>query len=286
MKSLLLITFSIITLLFAQADPQYVEIKTLDGNTFVGTVIHEDENVVILKSVSGNEYTIPVEQIKSREIAVGLEIEEQEVTREDPNYSAYFLTSNAFSIQKKSQYCTDRCVIFPSMTYAFTNSFSGHAGTMIFPGMTALPFYLYLKWTLHENDRSAAAVGFEDFSILGQHGTVGVGAMFGSFTLGNHKTNATLSVLYGYSRLNSDWERTRTPIFVLGGAVHITEHLAWVTENYRFDHETTLLSFGPRIISEFISVDFALVTTVDVLRNSEGFPFFPFVGFTYRMKNH
>ncbi len=286
MKSFLLLILSIITLLIAQTDQQYVEIKTLDGNTFVGAVIHEDENVIILKSVSGAEYTIPKEQIESREIADDILIRGKSVQRTDPNYTKYFLSPNAFALKKRSKYCSNKCLFFPSLTYAFTDQISAHGGILLFPGMVQVPYYFLVKATLFEKKGSAMAVGVENFSVTEQDLGVGLGVLFTTLTLGSHPGNISFSLMYGYTRYDSDWELGNSPTLVIAGKKQLNDRIALVSENYRFPNGSVLISAGPRYTADYLTIDFALVTVSDWINDTDGFPFFPYVGFTYHFKNH
>ncbi|NOZ07757.1 MAG: hypothetical protein GXO91_02630, partial [FCB group bacterium] len=69
------------------------------------------------------------------------------------------------------------------------------------------------------------------------------------------------------------------------GKKQLNNRVALISENYRFTNGSILFSAGPRYIADYLTIDFALVTVSDWIREGEGFPFFPYVGFTYHFKN-
>lgn len=263
-----------------------MEIITLDGNEFIGNIIFENDEIVIIKSLSGTEYTIPRNQITSISPVKDIHVEDGRVFRTDPNYTRYLFAPSGFSMPKRSQYCSDKCIFFPSMGYAFTDRISVQGGIGAFPGMSQVPYFIFIKATLFEEDKAAFALGFEHFSVTGEDFGAGAGLLFGVYTLGNHDRHFSMGIAYGYEKnRDDDYSLSETPAIILAGIFRAGDHQAFITENYYINEDTQIISAGTRFWGRKISVDFAFVTTPEALSGGSGFPLIPWLDFTFQLDN-
>lgn len=278
--SICLIVFSVF--LFAQ-DSEMVEIETLDGNIFLGTIVEETAEGYQLKTQDGIIINVPTESVKSLNKIETASVEGQ-VWRADPNKSMYLFAPSAFPIEKHEAYCRDFCLFFPSYNRGFGNNFSLQAGAFAFPGMEldVVPIVLSGKFSLPQVGPARLAAGMMYVSVPLENSEFGAGLAFGSATIGNRFTHFTASLGWGYFRDGAEWEFANDPILVLAGNKRISNSFAVVAEYWlppEVDDPSDLpIALSGRFIGRRIAVDIGGFFS----KNMEGIPF-PLINFTYHM---
>ena len=284
MKQILTICLFIFSVVLYSQNNQLVEIETKDGNIFLGTIIKESDEGIILKTQDGIQISVPSSSIKNLSKIETTEVEGQ-VWRADPNKSMYLFAPSAFPIEKQKVYCRDFCLVFPSYNRGFGNNFSLQAGAFVFPGMQFdnIPIVLSGKFSLPELGPARLATGMMYISVPGQSTSFGAGFAFGSATIGNRFTHFTASLGWGYFRDENEWDFAEKPILVLASNIRILNSFAVVAEYWlppEVDDPTNLpIALSGRFIGRRFAVDIGGFFTKDM----EGIPL-PLINFTYHLK--
>lgn len=284
MKQILTICLFIFSVVLYSQNNQLVEIETKDGNIFLGTIIEESDEGIILKTQDGIRISVPNSSIKNLSKIETTEVEGQ-VWRADPNKSMYLFAPSAFPIEKQKVYCRDFCLVFPSYNRGFGNNFSLQAGAFVFPGMQFdnIPIVLSGKFSLPELGPARLATGMMYISVPGQSTSFGAGFAFGSATIGNRFTHFTASLGWGYFRDENEWDFAEKPILVLASNIRVLNSFAVVAEYWlppEVDDPTNLpIALSGRFIGRRFAVDIGGFFTKDM----EGIPL-PLINFTYHLK--
>jgi len=284
MKQILTICLFIFSVDLYSQNNQLVEIETKDGNIFLGTIIEESDEGIILKTQDGIRISVPNSSIKNLSKIETTEVEGQ-VWRADPNKSMYLFAPSAFPIEKQKVYCRDFCLVFPSYNRGFGNNFSLQAGAFVFPGMQFdnIPIVLSGKFSLPELGPARLATGMMYISVPGQSTSFGAGFAFGSATIGNRFTHFTASLGWGYFRYENEWDFAEKPILVLASNIRVLNSFAVVAEYWlppEVDDPTNLpIALSGRFIGRRFAVDIGGFFTKDM----EGIPL-PLINFTYHLK--
>jgi len=284
MKQILTICLFIFSVVLYSQNNQLVEIETKDGNIFLGTIIKESDEGIILKTQDGIQISVPNSSIKNLSKIETTEVEGQ-VWRADPNKSMYLFAPSAFPIEKQKVYCRDFCLVFPSYNRGFGNNFSLQAGAFVFPGMQFdnIPIVLSGKFSLPELGPARLATGMMYISVPGQSTSFGAGFAFGSATIGNRFTHFTASLGWGYFRDENEWDFAEKPILVLASNIRVFNSFAVVAEYWlppEVDDPTNLpIALSGRFIGRRFAVDIGGFFTKDM----EGIPL-PLINFTYHLK--
>ena len=284
MKQILTICLFIFSVVLYSQNNQLVEIETKDGNIFLGTIIKESDEGIILKTQDGIQISVPNSSIKNLSKIETTEVEGQ-VWRADPNKSMYLFAPSAFPIEKQKVYCRDFCLVFPSYNRGFGNNFSLQAGAFVFPGMQFdnIPIVLSGKFSLPELGPARLATGMMYISVPGQSTSFGAGFAFGSATIGNRFTHFTASLGWGYFRDENDWDFAEKPMLVLASNIRVLNSFAVVAEYWlppEVDDPTNLpIALSGRFIGRRFAVDIGGFFTKDM----EGIPL-PLINFTYHLK--
>ena len=128
------------------------------------------------------------------------------------------------------------------------------------------------KFSLAGGLFAATAVGDSD----SEHG----GLLYSAATFGGPQRAATLGVGLGYENgdLGAD------PAFFFGVEQQLGDKLKLISENYLFTDSSDrfyLFSAGLRFFGRRLAADFAFFTFPQLLDEGMGFPFIPWIGFSY-----
>ena len=292
MKKLIIqILFIIPVLVFAkgntdQIEPdstrQQVEIITRDGNEYIGEIVSENEQEIVLKTPSDITLTIPKNKILKRNEFSG-KVVEGKLFRPDPNKSMYMFAPSAFPIGDQKSYCRDFCLFFPSYNSGFGDNISVQLGAFWFPGMMIedMPLVGSVKISLPSFAKVQFAGGIMYIRFPGfDDGTsMGMGFTFVTGTIGDNFTHASASLGWGYTRFEGDWEFMDDPILVLAGNYRMSDNFAlvyegWFLPDFEVDFQPMMGSL--RFFGKRFSFDFGGLFFLDM----EGLPF-PLINFTY-----
>jgi len=202
-KQILLATFlvliSLITADKAQAQVSntidsnkvYVIIKN-DGSEFIGKIISSDMREVVMESQKLGAIAIPKHEIKEMKLLkngdIGLS---GSFVPNEPFATRYFITTNGLPIAKGESYITYNW-FGPDIQYGLADNL----GVGVITSWIGSPIIFTTKYSFEVSKNVNAAVGFL-LGTSGWVGNLGFAVPYGSFTLGDRKSNLTASLGYG-----------------------------------------------------------------------------------------
>ncbi len=256
----------------SKAGLPFVEIVFLDGSKSRGWITAEQPDTLFIAMTSGANMSIPRKMIR--------EMHEIQASnrgyRFDPNRTRLFFTTTGRSLHAGEGYFSIVEIFFPMVAYGLTDWMSLAGGFSLMPGAESQMLYGNLKFGLLTEGEFQAATGVLYMSIPGEFSG---GIAYGAATLGNNNDAVTLGAGLGFDAENG-W--SNTPTIVAGGELRLSNSAKFISENWIFvrsDEMNAIFSLGLRLFGEDIAGDFALMTTSEYM--SEGFPFIPWLGFTY-----
>tara|TARA_B100000953_G_C17980018_1_gene408809 strand:+ start:139 stop:1044 length:906 start_codon:yes stop_codon:yes gene_type:complete len=264
---------------------QQVEIITRDGNEYIGEIVSENEQEIVLKTPSDITLTIPKNKILKRNEFSG-KVVEGKLFRPDPNKSMYMFAPSAYPIGDQKSYCRDFCLFFPSFNGGFGNNISVQMGAFWFPTapIDQIPLVGSVKMSLPSDVDAQFAGGIMYIRFPGNdfRSSTGMGFTFVTGTIGDNFTHASATLGWGYTQFEGDWEFMDDPIFVLAGNYRMSENFALVFEGWFTPEKTIIDDMAPKMVSirffgKRFSFDFG---GLYLFPEQEGLPF-PLINFTY-----
>lgn len=282
---LYLMLFSMIKLVNAQntGDTTLVKIETTDGNEFMGQVVNEDENKIIIKTEKLGDITIPKADIKRRETVQVHQIKDGKLWFENPQSTRYFWSPNGYGLKKGEGYYQNIWVLWNQFSYGVTDNFSIGGGIipLFLFGGTPTPVFATMKFSIPvEENKVNIAAGAIAGTILGESET-GFGIVYGLSTFGSPDANVTFGLGYGFA--GGEW--AKAPMVNFNGMFRVSSRGYFITENYLLSGggETILLiSLGGRSIIKKAALDYGLVFPVAEIGE---FVAIPWLGFTIPFGN-
>lgn len=263
-------------------DTTLVKIETTDGNEFMGQVVNEDENKIVIKTEKLGDITIPKTDIKRREIVEVQKIKDGKYWFPNPQSTRYFWSPNGYGLKKGEGYYQNIWVLWNQFAYGVSDNFSVGAGvipTFLFGAPT--PVFATAKFSIPvEKDKINIAAGAIVGTILGESET-GVGILYGLTTFGSSDANVTFGLGYGFAA--GEW--AQAPMVNINGMFRVSSRGYFITENYLLSGggETILLiSLGGRSIIKKAALDYGLVFPVGDIGQ---FIAIPWLGFTIPFGN-
>lgn len=270
---------------FAQneQDTTLVRIETRDGNEFMGRIIAEDDEKIILQTQLLGEISIPKSEIRSVKKILSEQIKGGEVWFPNPQSSRYFWAPNGYGLKKGEGYYHNIWVLWNQFAYGITDNFS-IGGTVIplflFAGGPT-PVFINPKFSLPIKENkfnmgAGALVG----TVLGESTDV-FGIFYGVATFGNPDDNVSIGLGYGFA---GD-ELASTPLINLSGSFRISSRWYFITENYFMSADNEfggIIGGGGRWIIKKAALDFGLLIPVGA---DSGFIGVPWLGFTIPFGN-
>jgi hypothetical protein len=231
------------------------QIKTLDGNEYLGNIQSEDSLKIILQTAKLGILTFS--KIDIREI---LRIEPKSVVQgkiwfENPQSSRYFWAPNGYGLRKGEGYYQNVWVLWNQASVGLTDNFSVGAGIipLFFFGSDVSPAWIVPKFSIPVvKNRFNIGLGAIAGTLLGEGS--GFGILYGTGTLGNRNLNATLGLGYGYA----DGELADHPIVNFSFMIRTGMRGYLLSENYYFNSEIVILSFGGRSFIRTVGLDYGL----------------------------
>ncbi len=283
-----------------------VQIELADGSSFVGTVVRESEQELVLRTLAGAEVTIPKAQVRRRAPFEGRAAGGRAV-RYDPNRTRLLFSPTARPLGSGQGYLSVYELFVPFVAVGLTDRISLAGGTILAPGAFGRVFYVAPKVTLVSRPRLAVALGGVGLGVflggsdgpaedggIGNVGTAGIG--YGLVTYGGPERAVTAGAGFAVAEGGA----ASGAILTLGGETQVSSSVKLLTENYLIPFEETtficpadgsctedtgttyevIVSAGVRFFGERLAADFALWTSPALLGETV-FPFVPWVGFAY-----
>lgn len=261
---------------------------TTDGNSFIGTIVSEDDQQIVLNTKDLGEITIQRANIKSVEEVDSKRIKgDGEYWFENPHGTRYLFSTSAIGLKKGEGYYQNVWIFFNNVNYGFSNNISMGAGlipTFLFGGAT--PVWLLPKVSVPiAKDNIHLAAGGMFGGVVGDGESFGIGLAYGAITVGNLDQNLTFAVGFGYG----DGQWSDIPLFNINGMIRLTRTIYLISENYIISAggETAgFLSGAVRWAPENLALDFGLFRPYIVGENIDGgFIGIPWLGATIPFGN-
>lgn len=258
----------------AQQEQEY-RVETEDDNVFVGVMISENDEEIVLNTDDYGEITISKQRIRKMEKRDPAEDEKMFYDYENPQYTRYLFAPNAIGLKKGNGYYQNTWILFNNVNYGLADNFSLGGGMvpLFLFGSVETPIWLLPKVSVPVADeRVHLAAGAMIGGVVGENSSAG-GVFYGASTFGNTDQNLTLGVGYGYS----GGDISNTPVFNISGMTRLGNTTYLISENYLFPEADIngLTSLGVRWAPENFAVDFALVRP---LGNTGSFIGIPWLG--------
>jgi hypothetical protein len=275
-----------INLLFAQQEQDSLVISELDtlkiakitltdNSVLIGKILEQSDSLVIFKSTAGLVVELKPELIKETEYLKG-EIQNGKYVRYDPSGSRLFFSSTARTPKAGSGYFSVYELLFPFFSISATDFLMISGGMSIVPGASGQIIFIAPKIRFFNSENFCAAGGILYINIPDDVDDVILG--YGVVTLGTQRAGFTVG--YG-SNISGNSDEDLAGILILGGDVQLSNSVKLISENYipiGIEDGSLLYSFGIRFFGDNLSADLGFF---GVTEETEGWPFAPWVGFTY-----
>ena len=272
--------------LYAQAQSMpsdsLLSISLKDGTTLKGRIVQEDETSITVVTIGGLEVKAPKSSVISIEPIRG-RVLEGVFYRFDPNYSRLMFAPTGRMLRKGEGYFSDYYVLFPGISYGFTDQISIMVGVSIVPGLglTEQLRYVAPRIGIQTSDEFAVSAGVLYVSFGGEFSA---GIAFAVGSVGQQDKSFTAGMGLGYIKEEDEaFEFAERPILMLGGNVRLSDSVALVSENWfitgeGFDLGNQPLGIAIRFFGDRIAADVGLILIGEILK--EGFPI-PWLSLVY-----
>lgn len=289
--SMLVLTLVLLGLNAARAQEtdsaRMVQIVTVDGNEFIGTILEENPESVQLKTDQFGTITIKRSNIKSIQPIKLSQMVAGQYWFENFQSTRYFFSPNGYGLKKGEAYYQNAWIFFNQFSVGVGKNFSIGGGfvPLFLLGGGPTPVWLTPKFSipiskgkvnLAAGAMLGTVLGAED-DLEGESGGNGFGQLYGMLTLGNRDRNFNFGLGYGYS----GGELASTPTITFSAMVRTGPRGYFITENYIIDagdDVVTLLSFGGRRLVKRSGIDFGLI--IPVAADMESLVAIPWLGLT------
>ncbi len=217
-------------------DSTLVRVELKQGKMIEGKLSQQNDKTITLNIPETGMMTIPWENIQS---VTRLDKSEQtQIPNPQPN--RYFFGPSAIPLQKGDKYYQNAYFLVNSFQLGLTDHFSIGAGVVI-------PFAIFVTpkigYQVAKNVHVGAGIIFANSLI--KDFNFGVGAGYGSLTLGSHEHNITLNLGIGAVKENSGmgtndyvWKFANNPMITLSGMTRISKRMMLLSENWFFATKT------------------------------------------------
>ena len=248
------------------------QIILTDGSDYVGIIEKEEAGIVFFRAQSGIHLQIPKQQVKKISNVKPIEIDGQYV-RADPNQTRLFFAPTARPLKAGQGYFAVYEIMFPMLAVGMTDFLAISGGMSLVPGAEQQVFYIAPKLTLINQEHFALGSGILYMSVTDK--TMGIAYGVSTYSSGNFGITCGL----GWGFVDGDF--SEQPMLTIGLELQGSNSVKIISENWFFPESGNLLSCGIRFFGSSLAADFAMVTSSDILRDGEGWPFIPWIGFAY-----
>lgn len=261
---------------------ELAKIETRDGNVFIGLVIEENDELLILETESLGNITIKKETIKRRSRIDSSKLVEGKLWDDNPQSSRYLWTPNGYGLKKGEGYYQNIWVLYNQVSYGFSDYFSMSAGIVpvFLLGAESLgPVWIVPKFSIPIEKE---VINMSAGAFIGTVEGSGFGIVFSTVTLGNRNSNINFGLGWGFAE--GEW--AKSPIINISGMHRVSARGYLLTENYYvplFGENIVLLSAGYRFMARKIGIDFGLY--IPLYSDMDVFIALPMLGVTIPFGN-
>ncbi|MCS7035251.1 MAG: hypothetical protein RMJ33_02575 [Saprospiraceae bacterium] len=267
--------------LLAQGVPnvseEYLLIRGIDGNVYMGRLLRMDSAEVVLQTVAFPELAIPRRSIKRMRQITAHQAKQTFIAEETTISGNYFFNGSAYGVRSGEIYYRTTMFVVQQGAIGFSNNFSIRGGGFI--EFNYMPTWIAPKisFPIRRNLIQFALEGmlgrgFENFVNFPEKGNPS--ALQGLLTIGNRTNNLTLGG--GFSWRQGQW--SQRPFFSVSGTAQVSKRFGFIAENHSlvvYRYKSYYGAFGGRIYGRRVNLDLAVMVVVEA--NSEPY-LFPLIG--------
>jgi hypothetical protein len=283
--ALLIMAITSVNETLAQDTERLLHIQTADGNTYVGTLVSEDDVKLVLRTENLGNITVFKSDISKRR-----EIDQDRFVRgelwfENPQATRYFWSPNGYGLKKGEWYYQNVWIFFNQVSTGVTDNFSLGAGMVplfLFAG-TSTPVWITPKISIPViKDQLNLGTGALLGTVVGLENS-SFGILYGMSTFGSRDRNLTIGLGWGFA----GGELTNRPTINIGGMIRTGARGYILTENYYVstgEGGGGFLSIGGRRIINKLGLDFGLIAPI--WDEMDSFIAFPWLGLIIPFGNY
>ena len=237
---------------------RFVLVELLNGEEYVGVILDQSVDHVLLRLETGKEMTIPMDQVSSLQYMPAKDSHGKDFFYHNLQATRYFFGPNGFGLKQGEGYYQNTWIFVNQASVGVTDYFSIGVGVVplfLFAG-TATPVWITPKFSIPvKEDAFNIGVGGLFGNVIGaEESFFGIG--YGAFTLGSRDNNINFSL--GYGMVDGEW--SQDPTITVSGMARLGRKFYLISENYFLPNlEVSLLSFGGRSMFSKMSMDYGLV---------------------------
>ena len=272
------------TNIFAQDQPQNVEVKMKDGSTVIGELIEDTSEKLVVKSSTMGEMVILKSNILEYRKLRSVKTVGGEYWHENPNPTRNLYGPTGYGLRKGEGYYQNFMIFVNSISYGFTDRFTlgvgfeivsllgafNDVGNTTFPGFSIAP-----KWSIPiKKDKWNVGVGALALHIPGQEELFSAGGLYGVSTWGSIDNNFSLGLAFGVA----EGGFSARPTITIAGNYRVGRRFGLVTENWFVPADGAfggIITFGGRYIGERVTWDLSILGLGGAIDGNGGFVLSP-----------
>ena len=242
-----------------------VLVETKDGSQYVGQLIKQDKDQIILRTESVGVLEIPLVNVENIQFIGDGPIDTSRpgvasTSFVNPNPHRYLFFPSAFTLERGELMYQNTYLFLNSLSVGITDNFSISGGLeflSLLNGEGTPLIYIAPKLSAPLSENFRLGVGGAYATVPGSGGG-GFGLLYGVGTLGNRDRNATIGLGYAVS----EEILATSPLIAFSGMLRVSRRLSLITENWILPGETDvpgLFSLGFRIMGQDIAGDIAFL---------------------------
>lgn len=267
MKTKLTLTLSLISLFWctltelkAQQDTAMYRIETVDGNEYIGRIVTQDTEKLVLKTDRLGEITLRKIDIKKMTLVNVTQMKDGNYWFDNPQSTRYFWQPNGYGLKKGEGYYQNVWILFNQVSVGITDNFLVGVGIVplfLFAGGST-PVWIAPKLSIPiKNEKLNMGAGALMGTVLGEE-EANFGIAYGTVTVGSRDKNFSLGLGYGYA--GSDW--ADAPTISFSAMIRTGQRGYFLTENYYIgssEEDIMLFFIGGRRLIKNSGIDFGLL---------------------------
>ena len=205
-------------------------IVTNDDNEFIGTIVEQDAQKIVLKTEQFGIITIQKINLKSITLIESEKIKDGAYWADHMQSTRLFWMPNGYGLRKGEAYYQNVWIFFNQVSVGVTDNIllgGGLIPAFLFAGAPT-PIWFTPKVSLPiVRDKVNIGAGGLFATVIGEDDT-NFGILYGQTTIGPRDRNVTLGIGYGYA--NGSW--ASRPTFSLGFISRVGRKGYFISENY------------------------------------------------------
>mgnify|MGYP006440363433 CR=1 FL=1 len=238
------------------------EVITIDDNRYVGKILRQDDQYLVLETSIIGQLSLPKSNIKNMTpYKRGGQIIGGRLWPVNRQAGHYFFSPSTYNLEAGEGYYQNVGILYNQARFGLTDNLSLGLGTIpIFLFNGPSPVWIAPKLTVPvQEDKFQLGIGAVAGTILGEDGG-GFSLFYGGMTMGSRDTHFSINT--GYGLAGGIW--MEAPVFSLSGMVRIGEKGYLITDNLFIPElgdsfPYSFLSFGARTVWPNITLDYGLL---------------------------